>query len=334
MGNEVTQEISSCEACQRLLPSQPHEPMKEESVGNHPMEQVGADLFQFQGEDWLVMVDRYSGYPWTRKLHKTDTKAVLAALRSWFSDTGLPGTIRTDGGPQFRGEFDAYCGARGIKHETSSPYNPSSNGLAEAGVKNMKRLIAKCRETREDFQEALLEWRNTPNSTGYSPAEAFFGRAQRTTLPALPRPPIDQAAFQTARQAQKDERKARFDESAHALPDLVLGQKVRVQDNVTGTWTGHGTIVGECESGRTFQVKMNDGSVTRRNRRLLRPAGPPTEEGQPETTAEREQTQAHNTEKDPEAHTTPTTPRRSSRLASKPRVSFAPTPRSKSPDTA
>ena len=32
----------------------------------------------------------------------------------------------------------------GCKSELSSAYNPASNGLAEAGVKNVKTLLKKC----------------------------------------------------------------------------------------------------------------------------------------------------------------------------------------------
>ena len=54
---------------------------------------------------------------------------------------GWPSYIRTDSGPQFRGEFVEYCAGNIIKHELASAYNPESNGLAEAAVKNMKFLI-------------------------------------------------------------------------------------------------------------------------------------------------------------------------------------------------
>ena len=31
------------------------------------MQQVSVDLFDFAGNDWLVMVDRYSGFPFVQK---------------------------------------------------------------------------------------------------------------------------------------------------------------------------------------------------------------------------------------------------------------------------
>ena len=92
---------------------------------------------------------------------------------------GWPATIRSDGGPQFLGPFNRWCSENSI-----NPYNPRENGLAEAAVKNVKTLLAKCAETKNDAQKALYHWRNIPRSDGFSPAQLLFGRKQFTALPA------------------------------------------------------------------------------------------------------------------------------------------------------
>ena len=68
--------------------------------------------------------------------------------------------------PQFRTEFSAFCSNNGIKHELSSPYNPESNGLAEAAVKNIKTLITRCHKLDEDLQLAITAWRNMARADG------------------------------------------------------------------------------------------------------------------------------------------------------------------------
>ena len=45
----------------------------------------------------------------TDKLKNTSTSTVTAKLNSWFTVYGYPEYIRTDGGPQFRRDFKAYC---------------------------------------------------------------------------------------------------------------------------------------------------------------------------------------------------------------------------------
>ena len=86
------------------------------------------------------------------------------------------------GGPQFQGPFEEYCRARGIKHETSSPYNPRSNGHAEAAVKAANHLILKTASPTE-FEEALAAWRNTAREKKPSPSEMLLGRKIRDNKP-------------------------------------------------------------------------------------------------------------------------------------------------------
>ncbi len=109
------------------------------------MQAVGMDLFTVGSNDYLVMVDQHSGYPWVHRLTTTTSFAVTQAIKKkWFEYFGLPKSIRSDGGPQFRGEaFKMNCKDNGIHHETSKPYNPESNGLAEAAIKNVKKLLVK-----------------------------------------------------------------------------------------------------------------------------------------------------------------------------------------------
>ena len=95
--------------------------------------------------------------------------------------------MRSDGGPQYRSELDAFCSSNNIKHELSSAYNPRSNGLAEAAVKNVKQLLEKCTMQGECFESALYSWRNMPRGESKSPVELLFGRKQRTALPTLAR---------------------------------------------------------------------------------------------------------------------------------------------------
>ena len=98
-----------------------------------------------------MLIDRYSSYAWTDKLKDTSTATVTAKLNSWFVKYGYPENIHTDGGPQFRRDFKVYCDKHYIHHELSSPYNPESNGLAEAAVKNTKSLILCCANRKEEL---------------------------------------------------------------------------------------------------------------------------------------------------------------------------------------
>ena len=95
------------------------------------------------------------------------------AAKHCFQLLGWPKTIRSDGGPRYRKEFDEFCEENDIEHELSSPYNPQSNGLA---VINAKQLLTKCKEDESSFQAALADWRNIPRADKSSPAQlmVFF----------------------------------------------------------------------------------------------------------------------------------------------------------------
>ena len=88
--------------------------------------------------------------------------AILKVLTSWFNLLGWPSSICSDGGPQFRGDFSRFCDS--IRHKLLAPYNPKSNGHAEAGVKSVKNILRKCVSSGADPDLMLYEWRNVPRS--------------------------------------------------------------------------------------------------------------------------------------------------------------------------
>ena len=104
------------------------------------MQHVGLDLFSFGGKQHLICVDHWSGYPIYSVLCTLSFESIIKVLTGWWNFLGWPTSIRSDGGPQFCGDFPKFCLKKNIKHELSAPYNPKSNGLAEADVKSVKNI--------------------------------------------------------------------------------------------------------------------------------------------------------------------------------------------------
>ena len=186
MLNDVKNLVESCITCRNYRPSQPVNQRTTPSPSAYmgpPLGHVGVDLFDFGGKKFLVCENQWSGYPVFQKLSSATTASILQVLTGWFHVLGWPRSIRSDGSPQFCGDFSIFCEKNNIKHELSAPYNPRSNGLAESAVKIVKIILKKCSEENGNPERALYEWRNLPCNHSYSPAQLIFGRRQRVSLP-------------------------------------------------------------------------------------------------------------------------------------------------------
>ena len=249
--------VAACPTCAALAPALPAEPLML-SIAESPMEQVGVDLFHLEGKDFLIMVDRFSGFAFLHLLRSLDTRAVTSKLEEWFYDFGRPLKLRSDGGPQFRTQFGEFCSSLGIEWELTSPYNSQANGLAEAAVKSMKRLVRTTEPSK--LRLALQEWRNTPRQDGISPSMAFLGRRTRGELPFLPgQPMVDFPSRPLPLEPV----------GGRALVPLVVGQRVWLQIQPGTTWKEG--VVSEIKGYRSYLVELSSGRRFWRNRRFLRP---------------------------------------------------------------
>ena len=119
-------------------------------------ELVGVDLMQVGESNYLVLVDKKTGFRLCEYLKKTATEDVIRVLESWFFKYGIPSRLRSDFGPQFRKTFGDWCLGLGIQHETGSAYSPESNGLSERGVGVLKEMMKKCGAKKGKELEKLL----------------------------------------------------------------------------------------------------------------------------------------------------------------------------------
>ena len=117
MSSEIKLMVQNCDTCRPFLPSQTQEPIIPGTNATGPMTDVGSDLFQIGHNHYLVMVDRYSGFPFVEKLKSLKTSNITKILKEWFNSFGWPERIRTDNGPQYRTEFDEFCKDFNIIHE-------------------------------------------------------------------------------------------------------------------------------------------------------------------------------------------------------------------------
>ncbi len=331
MASEIKQLVHECLDCRPFLASQPQEQIIPGTSALGPMDSLGSDLFQIGTNQYLLVVDRYSGFPLiVEKLNKLNTKAITKIMEKEFNVFGWPRIVRTDNGPQYRSEFDDFCKVHKITHETSSPHFSQSNGLSEAAVKQMKHLMKKTKENPKLFAESKLEWVNTPNMSGKSPAQMFFGRMQRTQLPHLPNATnLDPSnAIKAANKRKIIMTQPSLIKKPH-LSELEVGQKCIVQDPILLKWDKQGRIISKRNK-RSYLIKLTNNKLYIRNRKFVRPDHSKEAEGRKETEEEKEAKEGKEA-KDQERKKKPQekTPRRSKRIKEQQKTETLPRKRNK-----
>ena len=152
-----------------------------------------------------------------------------------------------------------------MKHVTSAPYHPSTNGLAERAVQVLKKGLKKVTEgtIHSHLSKILMCYRITPESTtGSSPAELLLGKQPRTRLDLL-RPNLEV-------NVEKKQLQQKVDHDRHAKGRVFkTGTLVYARNFGSGhTWTpGH---IVERSGPVSFMVKCSDGNLVRRHQDQLR----------------------------------------------------------------
>ena len=127
---------------------------------------------------YLVIIDYYSKMPivWKMPTSPCNSAKMITVLKELFAEHGIPEEIQSDNGPQFASHlFAEFTKDWNIKHSTSSPRNPRSNGQAESAVKIVKGLLTHAKCSGQDPYLALLAYRSTPvDSHLRSPAKMLY----------------------------------------------------------------------------------------------------------------------------------------------------------------
>ena len=220
----------------------------------HGLESIGP----FQGKLFLVVVDAHSKWLETVIVPSTSSEATIKALRPILASHGLPELVVSDNGTSFTSsEFQDFVRRNGIRHITTAPYHPATNGLAERAVQTLKEGLKKSAngdlETR--LARFLFKYRTTPHSTtGVSPAELLMGRKLRSHLD-LVQPDLSSRVLkrQAAQKAGHDKERT-----------IEIDDQVYVRNFGSGPRWLPGVVTAKHGS-RMFEVKLNDGRNVRRH---------------------------------------------------------------------
>ena len=203
---------------------------------------------------------------------KTSFWSLRDRLIDLFSIEGYPDEIVSDNGPPFQSkEFAKFLSSLGIKHTTSSPGYPRSNGFIERYIQTVKNMLSKSSNTRS-FQEVLADLRTTGIGTELpSSAEILHGRNLMTRAQAE----IDIKAIRSVLQERQLKMMLDHDTSRRAkkASPLVVGERCHVLG--PGNKWIDAFITGITDSGRSYETQVEaTGKQLTRNRSHIRPRSP------------------------------------------------------------
>ena len=247
------------------------EPLQPHDIPEGHWRKLGINYFAFDGNSCVLICDYFSKFPFLYRA-KTSFWSLRDCLIDLFSIEGYPDEIVSDNGPPFQSkEFAKFLSGLGIKHTTSSPGYPHSNGFIEQHIQMVKNMLSKSSNTRS-FQEVLADLRTTHIGTGLpSPAEILHGRNLTTRVQAE----IDIKAICSVLQERQLKMMLDHDTSRRARKSrpLVVGERCHVLG--PGNKWIDAFVTGITESGRSYetQVEATGGQLTR-NRFHIRPKSP------------------------------------------------------------
>ena len=271
---QVNDTVVGCAACQENMRANSRYSYESYDIPQYPMLSISMDIFQLDGIEYLVTVDRYSKWPACYELKGSRSKDIIEILRRQFVDFGKPELLVSDNASYFTSyEFESFVKELEIKHITSSPYHSRSNGLAERMNQTIKSNLKKAKETGQTLYDVLAAIRSTPLGGELpSPSVLLQSRNLRDNLHFMP----EQLKLQKVDLSVVDKSLVRrqsqdmFNTSTgRQTVQFCVGMKVWCK-------MGHriwkeGTIVQHAVEPRSYFIDLGEGKVIRKNVTFLRP---------------------------------------------------------------
>ena len=100
--------VQNCETCLKFSPNN-CKPKPENTLGHEvpviPWTKLATDIFTFDNENYLLVVDYTSKFPIIYKLLSMTARVVMEIMKSIISEEGCPTTIVSYNGPCYASEY-------------------------------------------------------------------------------------------------------------------------------------------------------------------------------------------------------------------------------------
>ena len=262
LDQQLEEQVRNCATCQQARNKPATAPLHHWEWPERPWVRLHIDYAgPCFGKYFLILVDSHSKWLEVIPVNVATSTVTIEKLKLIFSTHGLPDMIVSDNGSVFTSkEFSDFMVYNGITHVKSSPYHPSTNGLAERAVQIFKAGIKKQAEGTLESKLAhfLFHYRLTPQTTtGQSPSELLLGRRIKSRLDLL-QPSVRTKVFKSLQQ-----QKLNHDKSTKARTFKVDDPVFVKTHQGTPVWIEG--IVTEITGPLSYKIKLNDGSVIRRH---------------------------------------------------------------------
>src|ERR1700755_1523663 len=189
----VTNDVCvTCDICQKFkISHQTEKPPTLKIETTFPFQLVAMDCVNFPRTSrgnigCLVAVDHFSKWVFMEPLKDKKSSTIAKIFEELFlpSMIWLPETVLTDNGSEFQLRFPEVLVRYGIKHTTSSPYKPSSNGAVERVNRTIGELLRLVLSHGGEWDIQLpkvkLIYNNTVHSqTGKTPAQKLMEESHK-----------------------------------------------------------------------------------------------------------------------------------------------------------
>lgn len=264
----IEQIVSNCLTCQASRPLPPPAPLHPWSIPQKPWSRLHMDYAgPLYDHMFLVIVDAFSKWLEVIPVKTATSSVTIDKLRGICAVHGLPDTIVTDNAAVFTSaEMKDFFAQNGIKHITSAPYHPASNGLAERAVQTFKSALKRLKEgsLQTRILRFLFDYRITPHSTtGVSPAKLLMNRQPKSRLDLI-LPNLTKHVTDI-----QDKQKQQHDQHARSR-SFNPGDKVLIRNYTDSVMWLPGKIVASTGP-ISYKVKFDrDGRIARRHQDQLR----------------------------------------------------------------
>ena len=184
---DVKVHIDNCKLCAELMPSKSQARSSGLNIpleNLQPMDWVSTELAQktlSNGKkvNFLIIVDRASGFIRVYQLRGTKTHNVIDALQE-FNNTygGPPYWLTSDGGPHFaeaKAAIKKWPEEASILHTLPAAFNPEGNREAERAIQAAKRAISHAKDDLKSIQSVVANLNHNQHVDGSgSAAERFL----------------------------------------------------------------------------------------------------------------------------------------------------------------